>query len=88
MISHQGVALFDKIRQIKRHGLVEEVCHWREQKKNSKAQFILISLPLLVDQGIALNYFSSAMVTSVLPAMMLTDRPAETVSKPPVKCSP
>lgn len=38
MLSHQGVELFERIRKIRRGGLVEEVCHWECAQRCQRLQ--------------------------------------------------
>jgi hypothetical protein len=88
MLSHQRVALFEKIRRIRRHSLVGGNVSlgvgFEVSKAHAKPR---VSLPL--DENVALNYFSSTMSAkpaAMLPTMMIMDYISETLSKPPVKC--
>jgi hypothetical protein len=82
MLSHEEVALFERIRRIRRCGLVgvdvalKEVCHWRWA----------FSLP--TDQDVALSYCFRTTCATVLPDMRTINEGSETSVKFPVKCLP
>jgi hypothetical protein len=74
MVTHQGVESFERIRRIRRCGIVgvdvsllEEVCHrgWALRLQKTTRAPMLHSLP--VHQDATLSYYSSTMSTSIPP---------------------
>ena len=79
--------------------LLEEACYWGwvfRFQNPLQSQFVSLSLCLSLSlslscmlygsaQGIALSYCSSAMPATMLPTMMIIDKP-ETASQPQIKC--
>jgi hypothetical protein len=74
MLSHQGVALFERIRRIRRCGLVGgSVSLGFEFFKAHARSRGCLSLPVMF-AAVAVNYFSSALPVTILSTMMIMDK--------------
>ena len=74
MLCHSGVALFERIRRIRRCGFGEEVYHWTRPLRFQKPKLSLEHLSLPTAQDVALSYCPSAFLPATMfPAMMIMD---------------
>ena len=84
MLSHQGVALFERLRRTGRCGLVGGSMSLGLDSEVVKYHTGLASLSLPMDQDVALYIFPSTM-PAMLPTTLIMDQASETESKPLIK---
>lgn len=76
MLNRQEVVLFERIRRIRRHGLIRGSVSLEEGFEVSIAHARFGSLSLAADQDVVLKYFPSttpAMPATMLPGTMIMD---------------
>ena len=73
MLSHQGVELSERIRRLGGVALLEELCHWGRLSTIKTQSRPIVSLFQSVFQDVSLSYISSAICTTMLPAIMIMD---------------
>ena len=88
MLSHQEVALFERIRRIRKYGFVGRNVSlgvggrgFEVSKADARPD---LSLSLPIDNDVDFSYCSRVRCTTMHPATMTKD--SEAVSQPPVKC--